>query len=232
MKRLNISFEDCSSEQVEIINGLMLGDGCISYPRSTSKYPRLTNVRKASDIEYLKWQCEKLQCFYSATPKLYSKLDIRTQKTYNSCYVSSRSAPAFKEFYGKWYPSGKKIVPRDLVLTPLTIAIWFCDDGHMRFSNDLEKVIFVKFSTDGFTKTDTEFLASLLSNKYSEYFGVYRNGSGYVIGASTNASCKIAKDIDEYLFSIPMSRKAFWRVNSKAATIFSDNYVPIYDYQI
>lgn len=29
----------------------------------------------------------------------------------------------------KWYPKGKKIVPKDIVLTPLTIRQWYIGDG-------------------------------------------------------------------------------------------------------
>lgn len=219
---LTISIENFSKEQIEIVTGLMLGDGCIHYYRDTAKYPRLTNTRKSTDIDYLKWQYDILKDVYSSPPKEYSKFDKRTNKTYHSCYANSRAAPVFKHFYDLWYPSGKKLVPKNLVLTPLVIAVWFCDDGNMRFNNKNETSLAIKFATDGFLKEDVEFLANLLHEKYSEYFGVYKNGSGYIIKASNKAARKIALDIDT-VFPNCMLRKAIWRTNEKAKEIINRN---------
>jgi hypothetical protein len=69
-----------------------------------------------------------------------------------------------------------KIVPKNLELTPLTLLIWFLDDGTVR-----KNARQIKLHTDGFYKQDVEFLISKLSelgidcslNKQREKFAIY-----------------------------------------------------------
>lgn len=53
----------------------------------------------------------------------------------------------------RWYPKGKKRVPGDVRLTPLSIAYWFCGDG------SYDKQGFLTFYTNSFLKRETEQLA-------------------------------------------------------------------------
>lgn len=95
-------------------------------------------------------------------------------------------------------------------MTPLIIAVWFCDDGGMSYNKKDKTWISVKFATDSFSKNDIRFLSRLLSERYDEYFGVYKHEKGFVIKAATDACNKIAKDIDKVLPNY-MNRKALWR---------------------
>lgn len=56
----------------------------------------------------------------------------------------------------RWYPNGKKIVPRDIVLTPTSLAHWFCGDGTYSPDGSL------MFCTDGFAEEDVTFLSAAL----------------------------------------------------------------------
>jgi hypothetical protein len=42
---------------------------------------------------------------------------------------TTRSLPELTEIYREFYQNGKKIIPDDLSLHPLSLAIWFMDDG-------------------------------------------------------------------------------------------------------
>jgi hypothetical protein len=55
--------------------------------------------------------------------------DNRTAKTYHNTKMQTHRTELFEEQYQRWYPNGKKIVPQDVALTPLSLAIWFADDG-------------------------------------------------------------------------------------------------------
>ncbi|KVP96897.1 hypothetical protein WJ97_13815 [Burkholderia ubonensis] len=62
----------------------------------------------------------------------------------------------------RWYPDGKKRVPFDLVLTPISLAHWYCGDGYRCNSGYI-----AAFATDGFS---TECVESLMQ-KMRESFG-------------------------------------------------------------
>lgn len=208
--------EKFTGEQEEIFNGLMLGDGCINPNiRSVKLNPRLTNTRQLSDFDYLKWQYEKFKYFYSTPPKESSYLDKRTNKNYLNCYSNSRTGQIFHEYYNLWYPNGIKIVNKNIKLTPLTILVWFLDDGSIVRSG--KNALTIKFATDGFAVSDVEFLADLLFKYTDEIFNVYMNDKGPILKAPTLAAVKIIKTIDPIFLSC-MERKRTW-------SEFNFNYV-------
>lgn len=186
-----------TSRQTEIINGFLLGDGCI-FAGKHALHNRLIVIRSQKDIEYLKWQYEEFRNFYNSPPNSYKQFDKRTNKYYYYCNLSTRSSLAFDYLREKWYINNKKVVPKDLILTPLIIAIWFCDDGSCRFDKK-GNIRGLKFSTDGFDKIYVEFLADLLSKRYNEYFGVCKNGNNWTICTYGNGSEKLLDDIREYI---------------------------------
>lgn len=195
-------------EQKQFLNGLMLGDGSIVYPtKNGSLFPRLTITRKSTDIEYLNWQYNFFKEFYNNTPKLRSAYDKRTEKIYYSCNIQTKSGQIFKDYHNKWYLNGKKIVPRDLVLTPLTLLIWFLDDGCITTSS--KNALTMKLSTDGFLKDDVSFLAQLLSDFIGKKINIYKNGNGLILKASTLATIEVIKIIDP-IFPDFMNRKKIW----------------------
>ena len=67
----------------------------------------------------------------------------------------------FKEFSDLFKVGDIKIIPVNIIdyLDPLTVAVWYQDDGHTtKWYSDL--------CTQGFTKEDNEILIQALKNKY------------------------------------------------------------------
>jgi len=58
-------------------------------------------------------------------------------------------------YYDLFYPNGQKGIPRSLRLNPLTLAVWFMDDGSKSRSS-------VYFNTQQFSVDDQKFLIKLL----------------------------------------------------------------------
>lgn len=86
---------------------------------------------------------------------------------YTVCYRE------FKSQLERWYPGqGKKVVPRDLTLTPLSVAHWLCGDGSGSPKGGL------CFYTNGFTKGDVDFLVSRLRIDLGVYSIVAKNARG------------------------------------------------------
>lgn len=194
-------------EQEEFFNGLMLGDGGLTYSCDRSKFPRLCMTRKSSDIEYLYIQYNLFSNFYSTLPKISKLFDPRNNKTYEKCYSQTLTGELFKTLHKKWYHDKIKIIPRDLKLSDLTILIWFLDDGCIVKSG--RNSLTIKFSTNGFLKSDVEFLAEKLKIYTDENFNIYKNGTGYILKASTIPTMKII-DIINPIFPQCMSRKKTW----------------------
>jgi len=119
----------------EIILGSLLGDGCIPKRTGRAKSFTLSWEHSLKQEEYAIWKAEKSKIEYNIYKR--SRLDKRTNKTYHSITVYSTGID-FKEFRNLIYPLGIKIAPKKVLdmLTPLSIAVWFCDDGSMYYNGN------------------------------------------------------------------------------------------------
>lgn len=197
-----------SNEQEEILNGLMLGDGCL-FTNSNPTRAMLSVRRQISDKEYIKHNLEyfKKFCSYSI-PKEYSVFDKRTNKIYYSCGFSTRGSNLLYKYYELWYPNLKKEIPKELLLTPLTCAIWFCDDGCVTIHKTTGRLR-LKLSTHGFSFKDNLILKDKLYNLFLENFSISKDGYNNYITASDSGSLKFIKYIENYI-PISMKRKIKW----------------------
>jgi LAGLIDADG DNA endonuclease family/AP2 domain len=141
-----------SIDQQQIIDGSLLGDAYIDKPKKGNSC--FSKCQSDKHREYLEWHMEALGDL-SCSIKEYD--NYACGKKYRKVVYRAFSNEAFTELRKKWYPEGKKIVPGDLTLTPLIIAIWFFDDG----SNYLHKRL-CKFHTNAFCQSDCEMLMSQL----------------------------------------------------------------------
>lgn len=151
---------------IEIINGELLGDGCIYLSGSYKTNGCFCHSTK--NIEYGKYLYNKLKEIPLLKPEITKRDNqFRTRSTTNI---------AWTEIYNKWYVNGKKIVPDDIVLTKETCRHWYLGDGYF------EKTC--KISTCGFTKEEVEKLAYLLTTIGFKAAANKRSGGYYVIRLS------------------------------------------------
>lgn len=196
-----------TQEQKEFIIGLMLGDGCIQYGGRHTSYPRLTVNRQIIDRDYLFWQYELFDGFYGTEPKEYVSYHNKVKKSYHGYGCATKSGQLFLDYHIKWYKDGKKCIPRDIELTPLTMLVWFLDDGCVIRNG--KAAFTLKISTDGFHKDDVIYLSDILSSFLDTNINMYRNGNGWILKANTLAVAKLIRIIDP-IFPKCMERKRTW----------------------
>ena len=148
--------------EMSTIIGTLLGDGSIDNRKIESHNSRLAMKHSIKQLEYLKYKINLLSTLNDGEHKIteITKLtkfkDGRSiQSLATSCNWRSIADVKLSELRAKWYPEGKKIVPEDINLTPLAIAIWFMDDGTSGPNNS-------HFCTDGFSVKDCEILVKQL----------------------------------------------------------------------
>lgn len=141
----NSKFRFCNMtlEEREVLDGLLLSDGCLSEKSRISA--RLTFGFKFKETveEIFKelhsirfspiWQSEHTKCYHSKSNMYHDLLDENK----------------------RWYPDGEKIVPKDIAITPLSCYWWFIGDGYTSEGN-------VYLCTDSFIKEDNEYLINKL----------------------------------------------------------------------
>jgi len=117
--RKNLRLE-LTYRQRDILTGCVLGDAYIS-PLGKIRIEQSTKQQ-----EYVTWKYQELKSLcYGALPREISHT-LNTGKEYTSLFFNSR------QYFRPWrelFYDGKKLFPRGLPLSPLTLAVWYMDDG-------------------------------------------------------------------------------------------------------
>ena len=109
-----------SGEERAVIVGCLLGDGAMR-----CKTNALLEVNHSwAQRDYVDWKYCKLQRLVSTPPS--SRLGNGIRIAYR---FTTRSIPELTELYYQFYADGRKRIPGDLKLEPLSLAVWVMDDG-------------------------------------------------------------------------------------------------------
>lgn len=129
-KDLNIELTDV---QQQVLNGSLLGDGSLGkvYGTNHSFYREVHCLKQES---YIRWKYNLLKPFTVSIRR------ICNNKKYEAYHFHSVRHPHFTYLESQWYArkdddyltyNNKRIkcVPDNLKLTPLTLSVWYLDDG-------------------------------------------------------------------------------------------------------
>jgi hypothetical protein len=117
---------------ISVIFGLLLGDGYAN--NKSGEGMRISVKQSIIHKEYLfslyefflnRGYCSNLE------PRKYSRTIKGINKIYYGYEFNTYTFRSFVWIYKLFYKNGKKVVPLNIeeFLTPLTLAIWICDDG-------------------------------------------------------------------------------------------------------
>lgn len=141
-----------TQHELEVIQGCLLGDGCLSINGKSSCF-----MYGSSNYDHVKYVWDQIQRLstprYENGPVELNIYDKRTGKTYTRYEIRTKNNITFYNLRMVWYPDGIKIVPKDLKLTNTIILLWYIGDGSLDKSHG-----YIKLCTDSFDKDSLEFL--------------------------------------------------------------------------
>ena len=109
--------------QKSVIIGSLLGDGYVRIiPGRKEAFLEVNHSIKAK--EYVDWKYSVLKELCKSPPQTRKSGENRTAYRF-----FTRQHPEITDLLKKFYLNGKKIVPSDLELNPMILAVWFMDDG-------------------------------------------------------------------------------------------------------
>jgi len=106
--------------QRSIIIGSLLGDGTM---RCRANALLEVNHCLAQKV-YVDWKYQQLATLVLTPPKARKSNGTRVAYRF-----TTRSLPELTPYYRWFYQGGHKVIPNDLLLDPLSLAVWFMDDG-------------------------------------------------------------------------------------------------------
>lgn len=177
-----------TSAQHAILVGSLLGDGTLR--RQGNRLNALLEVNHAhKHKEYVDWKWQHFQMHSLTPPK--ARLGKGPRIAYR---FTTRSLPLFTKYHSWFYVNGKKRIPPDLKLNPLSLAVWFMDDGaRIRSAYYL--------NTQQFTLPEQLFLQKLLLNIFGLTSALNRDKQYFRIRISTESSIKLQQLIEPYIVS-------------------------------
>lgn len=140
--------------QSAILDGLLMGDASIPAGQNLLHFSQRSDRR-----EYVEYIATQLGLPSDRVRDRVRKPDTRTGRQYACSELRTLSASCFAELRAKWYPNGRKVVPRDLQLSREFVLHWFlCDGSCSRTRNGAQLML----CTDAFSIEDVEFSRHLL----------------------------------------------------------------------
>jgi hypothetical protein len=155
------------TEFLDIMNGKLLGDGCIT--KQEGRKPRFQFTHSKKDQEWCEHSYSVLKKHLPLNAPKYKRVkDQRIQAGYTEgYYVQSKTHEAITMLRNLWYEEGKKILPLNFIsehLTVRTLAYWYQDDGHLKIQGNIPKKIIL--STESFSSLENLQLCKLLKEKF------------------------------------------------------------------
>lgn len=112
-----------TQQQRDLIIGSALGDGYLRQLEGRKDaFLEINHSIKAKD--YVDWKYEILKNICQSPPK--QRIIDATRTAYR---FFTRQNEEISKIYRIFYQKGVKIIPKELVLNPLILAIWYMDDG-------------------------------------------------------------------------------------------------------
>lgn len=109
-----------SEVQKELVLGCVLGDGYLR--KKVNAHLQITHSFKQK--EYVDWKYRILKNIVITPPRVYKGNAKRIGYRF-----FTKSLPELTSFYSRFYRNGVKIVPKDINLSALSLAVWYMDDG-------------------------------------------------------------------------------------------------------
>lgn len=125
----NKDIKPLTEEQISVIIGAMLGDGCIRMAKGAANACFTYASKHKDHVEFI-FNYFKEFCNYNEVKFKASFIKSRNT-TYSIYYFQTRNLPIFTKIYHKWYPNNAKTIPVDLQLNNLINLVWYLGDGSL-----------------------------------------------------------------------------------------------------
>lgn len=111
-----------TERQRDILIGCILGDAYIA------KLGKIRIEQSAKQKEYLGWKYKELQSLaYPSLPREVSHINKQNGREYTGLSFDLRQY--FRPWRSVFYRDGKKVFPKNLLISPIALAVWYMDDG-------------------------------------------------------------------------------------------------------
>ncbi len=139
-----------TEEQKSILIGTLLGDGTMRIKKNAHLEINHSFAQKA----LVDWIFNKFSSLVTTPPKWRKGNGKREAYRF-----ATQKLPILTPFYNQFYRNGRKVIPNNLKLDALSLAVWFMDDGSKSYSS-------VYLNTQQFNLDEQIRLIDILENQF------------------------------------------------------------------
>lgn len=162
IKNLNTEY-NLNDDVISFLRGSALGDGSLDVLRSGSlRYKFTQSIKHVDYYDVVKHILGDLYCCERVNKSGYGGKDILT--------VTSCVCDEFKDIFSSLFVDGKRRITREYLdsLTPLSIAVWYMDDGSLIHHCGRESS--VALSTHSYSKEENLIIIDYFKEVYDIHF--------------------------------------------------------------
>ena len=169
--------------QESILIGTLLGDGTMR--KKINAYLEINHA--FSQKELVDWIYSKFKNLVLSSPVKRKNNGKRIAYRF-----FTRSLSVLTPFYDKFFKNGKKVIPNNLKLDSLGLAVWFMDDGSKSRSS-------IYLNTQQFTINEQKKLMFILKDQFGLLSTLNKDKIYFRIRVRSESSKKMVKIIEKYV---------------------------------
>lgn len=190
----------------EVFNGLMLSDGFIAKRSVETQNTRFGLLQSEKNEQFVLKVQQHFQDLgiESSIGKYFIKDKRKAWKNHWQINFYTKYSVIFTELRKRWYIGNKKIIPKNLKLTPKTLAYLFMGDGFSSWMNGKWKTVSIGICCESFSKRNIILLKQKLEKLELSNIKIRNRGTNqYRIAIEKNSeTTKFMKLIDPYIIPI------------------------------
>lgn len=172
-----------TEEQIQIVIGCLLGDGSMRM-----KTNALLEINHCFEQKVLvDWLYANLKEYVGTAPKVRKGNGKRVAYRF-----TTRSLPPFTNLYKQFFFNKKKIIPANITLSPLALAVWFMDDGNRSRTS-------IYLNTQQFSLEEQKLLSAMLYEQWGIETTLNKDKCYWRIRIRVNSIRKFVDLIKPYL---------------------------------
>jgi hypothetical protein len=181
-----------SKSQREILIGSLLGDAHLE--KQSTKIARLKIEHAIAQKDYVMWKYSQWKDWVLTPPQIKQKSN-RNGSISTNIWFNTISHEELNRFWEMFYDGKRKIVPANLILTPLVLAVWFMDDGS-RKSRECRGLY---LNTQSYWSVEVDMLRQFLLRDFGLYTTLRQQSDGLQIYIPASETPKFTRIVSPFV---------------------------------
>jgi len=180
-----------TERQRQLLEGMLLGDAHLERQRGALS-ARLKIEHSVAQSAYVDWKYAEWRDWVRTPPRERARRNRLGTESVNRGF-NTLSHDEFERFRLRFYGGRRKVVPADLELTPVSMAVWFMDDGSRKSSQCRGLYL----NTQSFTAPEVELLRAVMRRDVGVDTSVRQQSDGLQIYVPSSFVGRMTAFIDQ-----------------------------------